>query len=783
MEKRWVPFAPATSRLVAMLFCLSLLTTAVPASAQQATLSGVVQDAAGASIPGVLVVVERGLVTHEAVSNSQGKFSFPRLPAGALRVSASLAGFQPFKEDVVLREGEERELTIRLEPASISEAVTVVAEGRTYRPTSATTGTKLDLALIDTPQSVTVIPSRVMEDRQTLRMAELADNVAGVRASPGYGGLSSANFYMRGFRGSFTGGNLRDGFRDYTFLSSRDVQGVEQTEFLKGPASIVYGQQEVGGIVNTILKKPLPGRFARVGLVAGGFGLFRTTLDANTPLGQPDTVLFRVNAAYENGDSHRDFVENESLYVAPGLVWNAGKATRVRVATEFQRYDYLFDNGFAPEPELLAGPVSAYYGEPGFNWTKLRQGGATVELSHGFNANWNARAAVNGLIAEGEPHLINPLALQADRRTITRSALRSDERSRNYSGQGELYGRFTTAGLAHNTAVGLDLVRWDFRYIFFNGVGGAVPLDRLNPVYGGFPTEFVPSFADRTRANIVGVFVQDQIAILDNLKVLGGVRVDHVDQRSENPLTGAEVNQRTTTNAAPRAGVLLNATQTTSVYASYTNSFLPQYGVSRTGEGFDSQRGRQYEIGVKQNLFGDRLFATLALFQLWKTNVPTPDPVNPQFSVLTGEQRSRGAEIELAGRVTRRWSLLANYSALDAEVSRDNRLVVGSRLVGVPKHSGGVWTTFEFDRGMLSGVSVGGGVFAASNRQARLPNIATVIPAYGRVDLFAAYRTRQWIMQVNVKNVNNVKWYEAQGSNVVPQASRHALVSLGYQLQ
>jgi iron complex outermembrane receptor protein len=774
--------ASPRSRTISAAALLFILSVPNIVAAQQGAVHGTVQDASGAAIPGLLVLLERGLLTHEVVTDEQGRFALSRLAPGTYRVSAVLSGFQPFRQDVVLDEAEERELTIRLEPASISEAVTVVAEGRTYRPGSATTGTKLDLPLIDTPQSVTVIPSRVMEDRQTLRMAELADNVAGVRASPGYGGLSSANYYMRGFRGSFSGGNLRDGFRDYTFLSARDVQGVEQTEFLKGPASILYGQQEVGGIVNTVLKKPQPWRFARVGFATGGFGLVRTTVDANTPLGT-EAVLVRVNAAYENGNSHRDFVENESLYVAPGLIWNIRPTTRLRVATEFQKFDYLFDNGFAPEPELLDGPVSAYYGEPGFNWTKLRQAAATVELTHGFNANWNARVAGNGLIAEGQPNLINPLALQSDRRTITRSAFKSDERSRNYSLQGESFGRFSTGPVSHNMVVGLDRVRWDFDYIFYTGVGGSAPLDRINPVYGGVPTTFVPAFGDRTIADITGLFVQDQIGLRHNVKLLTGVRVDRVDQRSENPLSGSEVNQRRLTNVAPRLGLLVNVTRSASVYGSYTNSFLPQYGTSRTGERFDPQRGRQYEVGWKQNLIGDRLFTTVAVFQLWKTNVPTPDPVDPRFSILTGEQRSRGVELELAGRVSRRWSLLANYTALDARVSQDNRLAVGSRLVGVPRHSAGIWTTYDFDAGRLAGVSVGGGVFTASDRQPRLPNVATVIPSYGRLDLFAAYRTGQWSVQANIKNLNDVKWYEAQGSNVIPQAPRHALISLGYQFR
>jgi iron complex outermembrane receptor protein len=750
----------------------------------QSSIRGQVTDATGAAIPGVLVQAERGLVNQEAVSSATGMFSFERLAPGAVRVSASLSGFRPFRQELDLKDGDQQELTIRLEPAPITESVTVVADGSTYRSGSATTGTKLDLPLIDTPQSVTVVTSQVMEDRGVLRMAELADNVAGVRASPGYGGLSSGNYYMRGFRGSFSGGNLRDGFRDYTFLSSRDVQGIEQTEFLKGPASILYGQQEVGGIVNTVMKKPQPWRFARVGMVLGGFGMVRPTIDLNTPVTDSGSVLFRLNAAFEQTDSHRDFVNSRSSYFAPSIIWNIRPATRLRVNTEFQRFTYLFDTGFPTEPELLAGPLSAYYGEPGFNDTTINQAGATIELTHGFNDRWNFRSAVNGLGTEGEPKLVNPVSLQADRRTINRSALRSDERSRNYSWQNELYGRFTTAGLRHNLVVGADFVRWDFRYVFDNGTTPAAPLDRLNPVYGGFPTTFTPFFADQTRADIAGVYVQDQITLHHNVKLLGGARIDHVDQRSTNPLNAdQETNSRTINNVSPRVGLLVNPGRSTAIYASYTNSFLPQYGVSRTGERFDSQRGRQFEVGAKQNLLGDRLFVTLALYTLSKTNVPTTDPEDPRFSILTGEQQSEGVELEATGKVTRQWSMIANYAYIDASVSKDNRLLVGSELVGIPKHSAGVWTTYDLDRGSLAGLTLGGGVYAATERQARLPNVATLIPSYLKLDAFVGYRARQWSIQLNVKNLTNEKWYEAQGSNVVPQASRHALVSLGYQFQ
>lgn len=341
-----------------------------------------------------------------------------------------------------------------------------------------------------------------------------------------------------------------------------------------------------------------------------------------------------------------------------------------------------------------------------------------------------------------------------------------------------------TAGLQHNLVVGAEFVKWDFRYVFDNGTTPSAPLDRISPVYGGFPTAFAPFFADHTRADIAATYVQDQITLHRNVKLLGGARFDHVDQKSTDPLDNdQETNNRTINNVAPRVGLLVNPARSTSLYASYTNSFLPQYGVSRTGDRFDSQQGRQFEVGAKQNLLGDRLFVTLALYTLSKTNVPTTDPEDPRFSILTGEQHSEGIELEASGKVTRQWSMIANYAYTDAHISEDNRLRVGSKLVGIPKHSAGVWTTYDLDRGALAGLTLGDGVYAATERQARLPNVATVIPSYLKLDAFVGYCARQWSIQLNLKNLTNEKWYEAQGSNVVPQASRNALISLGYQFR
>ncbi len=749
-----------------------------PIWASGAEMAGRVQDASGGQIAGASVALRRGLIELRTSSDEQGGFRFTGVEAGAYRLEVVHSGFQTFAKQVELKEVRQEPLRVELAVSSLLEAVVVTTEADGYRPESSTMGTKLDLPLLDTPQAIGVVSRAVLEDRGVLRMAEAADNVSGVRASPGYGGLSSGNFYIRGFRGTFSGGNLRDGFRDYTFLSSRDVQGIERIEFLKGPSSILYGQAEVGGITNTVLKRPQPQRLVTVGLQAGGYGLWRPTLDLNTPLNAAGTLLFRLNGAYEKAESHRNFVQSESQYLSPALIWRMRPQTQLRVQAELQRYRYLFDTGYVPEPESLTLPRSNYYGEPGFNHSTTQQGSLSVEFTHSFSEQWNYRGALNALQSEGAMHYANPIGISADRRALNRAAYITDEATQNYHLQNELYGRFRTGALRHNLAGGTELVRWAFPYVF--NFGSTVPIDLYNPRYGNVPSGFFPLFGDRTWANISGTYLQDQIALGEKLKLLVGLRADFVDQRSSDPLTGRRTSSRSIFNTAPRVGLLYNPWRSASVYGSYTNSFLPQFGVTSTGEAFEPQRGRQAEFGWKQLLLGDRVFTTATVYQIWKTNVPTPDPLNPRASILTGEQMSRGLELDVTGRLRSNWTLTGNYSAIDAHVSQDNRLLVGSKLVGVPKHSVGLLSNYTVDRGALSGLSFGGGIYAATRRQPTLPNRSTFIPSYGRLDLYAAYRRKHWEIQANLKNVNDSLYYEAQGSQIVPQPGRNAILAMRY---
>lgn len=202
------------------------------------------------------------------------------------------------------------------------EEVVVTGERPTttdYRVPEASTATKIDADILDVPQSIQVIPNRLLEDRRVVRISEIADNVSGVEPFTGYGGVSSAGYYIRGFETDIT---LRNGFRASGFYTPREVANIDRVEILKGPGSVLYGNFQPGGIVNTITEQPLANPLYAADFTIGSFDLFRTTLDLSGPLTEDRSVLYRLNAAYEDGDSFRDFGSNESIFASPVITWN-----------------------------------------------------------------------------------------------------------------------------------------------------------------------------------------------------------------------------------------------------------------------------------------------------------------------------------------------------------------------------------------------------------------------------------------------------------------------------
>ncbi|NEQ87929.1 MAG: TonB-dependent siderophore receptor, partial [Moorea sp. SIO2I5] len=327
-------------------------------------------------------------------------------------------------------------------------------------------------------------------------------------------------------------------------------------------------------------------------------------------------------------------------------------------------------------------------------------------------------------------------------------------------------GEFATGSIDHTLLFGVDLNRStedDFtRFAPFN----QIPLNIFNPVYEAFPRpdfDAIPLAGDTDfETDRLGIFLQDQISLFDNLILLAGLRYDTTEQRRiAKPTLFIQNRIEQTQNddaLIPRVGLVYQPIEEISLYGSYSQSFRPNnIATSVDGDFFDPEEGEGFEVGVKAELLGGRLAATLAYFDITKQNVVTADPVNPFFSVATGEQSSSGVELDLVGEILPGWNIIASYAFIDAEVTRDNTIEVGNRLNGTPEHSASLWTTYEIQSGDLQGLGFGLGFNFVGEREGDLANTFE-LDSYFLTNAAISYRPNNWRVALNFRNLFDIDY-------------------------
>jgi iron complex outermembrane receptor protein len=541
---------------------------------------------------------------------------------------------------------------------------------------------------------------------------------------------------------------------------------------------VLYGRLEPGGFINQVSKQPLATPYYSLQQQLGSFDLYRTTLDATGPLTEDQSLLYRINFEYLDSSSFREFVEAESVFVSPILTWNLSDRTRISLNLRYFDGESSYDRGLIALGEgVVPIPISRNLGEPWAvsEWQDFEAG---VTFSHDFTKDWNL--CLRLAMEQFDAHFLGVDfdGLLPDNRTLLRSAFEDLEETAIYSTELNLTGYFQTWRIRHTALLGADYYNEDFNPRF--SFPSLDPIDIFNPVHGAPRPSASFTFFTRS-TEYYGVYFQDQIDLLDNLHLLGGGRYDRATTESQ---SGTSPTDRIEDEAfSPRVGLVYQPLPWLALYGSYVESFGSENsGLSRTGEAFKPETGTQYEAGLKTELLDRRLSATLAFYHLTKQNVLTPDPVDPNFSVQTGEARSRGIEVDLAGEITPAWSLIAAYAYTDARITQDNSGREGFRIEDVPEHSGSLWTRYRFLGGLWQGLSLGAGVFVAGKRTG-FENDFTV-PGYARVDALAAYTWQlgptRVTAQLNVENLLNKEYLATVVSRaeIIPGAPRTFLGSL-----
>lgn len=728
---------------------------AVAAAAPERELSGTVADAQGARIAGATVIATCGTFTRVAETTSDGRFTL-RLPPGHYDLQVERSGFDVFRQQVVVAADRDTELSVLLTVAQITDTVTVSARPRIASRSRA--GTKTDTPLKETPQSISVITREQIEAQNTQTMEEVVRYTAGVRAEM-YGPDNRGDWFT--MRGGSEGSTLLDGLRlplsGWYGNVRNEPYAFERVEVLRGPSSVLYGQNGPGGVVNLVSKLPQAQAQREIKVQAGNHAHRQIALDFTGPLNGDGSLLYRLVAVGKDSGTQVDHADEERQLVAPALTWRPSAATSLTAYGQYQRDESDNTVGFFPwDGTILPAPNGhipddTFIGEPAWDTYGGERTRLGYQVSHQLNDTWNIRhnlrhddvsGKLRGMYANyWEGFLDNGRSLNR-----TWYATRTETRITTVDALAE--GRLRLGPTEHTLLVGVDGL-WS-RDVNPNDGGAATPLDVYSPVYGTFPLpelDFGPENPTHTRQ--VGVTVQDQIKLEERWVFVAGLRHDAADVDVEDSSeSGADNNAWT-----HRLGAVYLAEGGWAPYVSYSTSFEVFTGADYYGVPFKPKRGEQWEGGVKWSPADERIAVTAAAYTLNEKNRPTTDPENPLNQVQRGEVTVNGAELEATARL-RAWDLLANYTYTDAKVTASSDPedpYLNKRLHSIPEHAASLWAVHRFGLGPVRGLSAGMGVRYVGRIWDGTDVLA--VPSTTLVDALFSFDYGPWRYAVNASNL------------------------------
>ncbi|PHN20212.1 TonB-dependent siderophore receptor [Pseudomonas sp. ICMP 460] len=651
-----------------------------------------------------------------------------------------------------------------------------------YHATRSASATRTDTSIHETPQSISVVSQAVVEDLGATRLQDALDYAGGVGRANNFGGQGLTTFTVRGFT---TGEFYRNGFpinRGYPNMP--DANTIERLEVLRGPATMLYGRGDPGGTFNVVSKQPLAQRSVTLGSQLDDQGMRRGTLDASGPLDEEGRLAYRLNVVGEGGETFRDHVQTERYGVTPVVSWQATDDTKVIFEGDFMRNNHPLDRGLTRYPNQL-GKASrdTFWGEKDAGKLHNDNNMAQLRFEHVLNDNWTLGGGFQWLEGTLQGNAIEANSLAADGRTLSRNFNYRKLEWTDKDTQLNLTGHFATGGFDHTLLTGVEFEDYDYTSIIqrSSGAAGTYPIDLFNPVYGQpRPTLTRTPTHDKENLKTYAAFVQDQVALTERLKVLAGARFERFEHDYETYVAGGKSWQASDNALTPRVGVIYDLTDTVAVYADAARSFKPNTGASRQGGGFQPEKGKSYEVGVKWEALDRALSVDAAIYQIDKSNVLTTDPVDSAFSVAAGQVRSRGFDLNIAGNITPQWRVIGGYAFVDAEVTKDNSIRVGSRLANIPRNSFSLLNVYEFQDGALKGLGLGAGSKYVAERVGQTSNTPFSMGAYSVVDLLSYYKVNEHVrLNLEVKNLFNRDYEEGAFGNVYAYPGEPRTVQAG----
>lgn len=676
-----------------------------------------------------------------------------------------------------------------------------------YNATHSSVATKTSLPLAETSQTVSVVTRQQMDDQGSRTVAQAVRYTPGVMSSP-YGATTRYDYVaMRG---------INDGSVDNIFLDGQKLLGdsgtysslqvdpffIERIDILKGPSSVLYGRSLPGGLVALTSKKPEYQSHRHLELSYGSQDERQAALDLTGPL--TDQVAYRLAGVARKAGNQVDGVDEERYALMPSLSIDLAEETRLTLLAMLQHDPSSGYHGGLPASGTVTSfngqriSRSFFEGDDNLERFKRDQQMLGYQLEHRFNDVVSARQNLMYVDSRVDSRQVYQYGYTTSAGDLYRAYTGANEVLHAWSLDNQLQFEFNTGWLSHTLVTGLDYQR-RWAKVDYDSAAGA--LTSSNPY-----TDYTPpaglttahQYDESRQLKQTGLYVQDLIS-LDRWRFSLGARQDWVDvafQHTEDAYYGDQSDHDKDSQFTGRVGVLYAFDNGVSPYVSYSESFNPNTtsAYNQTTTGWDlallkPTKGKQYEAGVKYQPPGtDNLF-TASVFELTESNLASKDS-NESFYRAVGEIESRGVELEARAKPVKDLDVIASYTYLDVEYTKDFVGTAGVNNKGntptaVARNMASLWASYHFSEDALAGLQLGAGVRYFGRSWAD-PENTLRIPAYTLYDALVGYDLGQVGLKgvgvrVNLNNLTDEKYvaacnslyqcYYGEGRNVMATVS------------
>jgi iron complex outermembrane recepter protein len=778
------------------LFILFLV-TGISTFAQTGNIKGKITNKDGEGIQFVNITLKNS--KQGTVSNEDGEFLLKNIKAGSQIILAQFVGLKSVEKIIQVTDNESITISFEMLEATNELSGVTVSGVQSANERTVTIG-KIAIKPMDLPQAVATIDRTVLERQQVLRMSDVLMNTNGIYVMGTTGGYQE-EIAGRGF--AFSSSNTFKNGARYFNGTLPEMSSVERVEVMKGSSAILFGNVAAGGILNLVTKKPKFESGGSVSMRVGSFDFYKPTFDLYGSVLGSKKIASRINGTYEKGNSFRENVNAERVYVNPSLLFKLNEKTDILLEGDYLKDRRTADFGTgAVNYEIADVPRERNIGVA-WSYYDIAQKSSNITITHQFNNTWKLtvtgayRDYQSDLFANLRPNNTNFIAINGK---WIRGLQRTETNEKYLMGQVDLTGQFKTGNLGHNVLIGTDFDQYDTQTTAYVALTKYDSTNIYQPNLYVSRTD-IPTLKVNTITNApinrAGVYVQDLISFSDKLKFLAGLRYSYQETRSAvlTVSTNKTVETATYDGAfTPRLGLVYQSTKMMSFFGSYANSFNINTGVDITGNALPPSFINQFEVGMKNELFKGLLSANITAYQIVNSNLAQTSLANGNTNTnvreLAGEVTAQGVEVDIKSKPFLGFSLMAGYSYNETRYTKSNIFIEGSLLRYNPNHTANASIYYTFSDTKLKGLNVGLTAMYFGERMAGRSTRLTVkndtyklipVNAYTQIDASVGYNFTKFSVRAKVSNLLNELSYNIHDDNSVnPIAPRMASVTVGF---